>query len=193
VLSQQIQQGSPADIFFSADYYFAEQLVAAKLTTTQAPEPYAKGVLVLYYRNDSPLKPITLDTLSRKDLQAVAVANPDKAPYGRAAVAALKYMKLWDNVAPHIVQAESVAQAGQFALSGNAQLALISQTLAISPKYKTEGSFVLLPLSQYPEISQTAVIMKASKNQDGAHRLLTFMLTDEIQDDMVKLGLRSVH
>jgi molybdate transport system substrate-binding protein len=193
VLSQQIQQGSPADIFFSADYYFAEQLVASNLTTTRQPTPYANGLLVLYFRNDSPLKPITIDTLSRKDLTAVAVANPDKAPYGRAGVAALKHMKLWDNIAPHIVQAESVAQAGQFALSGNAQLALISQTLAVSPKYKAEGSFVLFPLDQYPQIQQCAVILKAGKNPDGAHRLLTFMLTDEIQEDMVKLGLRSVH
>ncbi len=191
-LSQQIQQGSPADIFFSADIYFAQQLAAANLTTARLPEPYAHGVLGLYERNDGPFKPLSIDLLSRKDIQSVAVANPDKAPYGRAAIAVLKQMKFWDNVAPHLVQAESVAQAAQFALSGNAQLALISQTLAISPKYKSEGTFVLFPFSQYPAITQTAVILKAGKNQDGAHRLLDFMLTDEIQADMVKLGLRTI-
>jgi molybdate transport system substrate-binding protein len=192
VLSQQIQNGSPADIFFSADFYFAEQLVASNLTETRLPTPYAKGLLVLYERNDSQLKPLSTDLLSRKDLKAVAIANPDKAPYGRAAVAVLKQMKFWDNVAPHIVEAESVAQAAQFALSGNAQLALISQTLAISPRYKSEGAFVLFPLSQYPEISQCAVILKGGKNLDGAHHLLAFMLSDEVQNNLNKLGLQSV-
>jgi molybdate transport system substrate-binding protein len=192
VLSQQIQNGAPSDIFFSADFYFAEQVVAVNLTETRLPTPYAKGMLVLYARNDSPLKPLSIDLLERKDLKAVAVANPDKAPYGRAAVAALKHMKLYDNVSPHIVQAESVAQAGQFALSGNAELALISQTLAMSPKYKAEGKFVLFPPSQYPEISQCAVILKGGKNVEGAHRLLNFILSDGIQAHLKDLGLQPV-
>ena len=192
VLSQQIQNGSPTDIFFSADYYFAEQLVAANLTDSRKPTPYAKGLLVLYLRKDSPLKPITIDTLARKDLKAVAVANPDKAPYGRAAIAALRQMKFYDNVAPHFVQAESVAQAAQFALSGNADLALISQTLAMSPKYKAQGDYILFPPSQYPTIQQCAVVLKASKNLDGAHRLLAFMLSDEVQTHLKDLGLQTI-
>ena len=191
-LAQQIQQGSPADIFFSADFFFAEQLVASNLTENRKPTPYAKGLLVLYARNDSPLKPLSVDLLQSKDLKAVAIANPDRAPYGRAAVAALKQMKLYDNVAPHIVQAESVAQAAQFALSGNAELALISQTLAVSPKYKAAGSFALVPFSQYPEISQCAVILKGGKNVEGAHRLLNFMLSNQVQTHLKDLGLQAV-
>ena len=189
-LAEQIQQGSPADIFFSADFYFAEQVVSANLTTTKKPTQYAKGILVLYTRNDSRFKPLTLDSLSRTDLKAVAVANPDRAPYGRAGVAALKQMKLWDNVSPHIVQAESVAQAAQFALSGNAELALISRTTAMSPKYKAAGNFILMPLDQYPVINQTAVILKNGKNIEGANKLLKFMLSDEVQNNLPKLGLQ---
>jgi molybdate transport system substrate-binding protein len=191
-LAQQIQQGSPADIFFSADFFFAEQLVASNLTENRKPTPYAKGLLVLYARNDSPLKPLSVDLLQRKDLKAVAIANPDRAPYGRAAIAALKQMKLYENVAPHIVQAESVAQAAQFALSGNAELALISQTLAVSPKYKAAGTYALVPLSQYPDISQCAVILKGGKNVEGAHRLLNFILSDQVQTHLKDLGLQSV-
>ncbi len=190
-LAQQLQNGSPADIFLSADFYFAEQLVAANLTDTKQPTPYANGLLVLWSRKDSRFKPLSLDVLERKDLKSVALANPDRAPYGRAGVAALKKMKLWDNVAPHIVQAETVAQAGQFALSGNAELALMSQTLAMAPKYRDSGTSVLFPISQYPAIRQCAVVLKAGRNQDGAHRLLSFILSDAVQNNLPKLGLQT--
>jgi molybdate transport system substrate-binding protein len=191
-LVQQIQHGSPADIFFSADFYFAEQAVASGLTTQKSPEPYAKGMLGLWTRNDSRFKPLTIDVLSRKDLGPVAVANPDRAPYGRAAIAALKHMNLYANVAPHIVQADSVAQAGQFALSGNAEVALISRTMAVSPKYKDAGQFVLMPQGQYPEIVQTAVILKNGANHEGAHLLLNFILSDKVQSDLETKGLKRV-
>jgi molybdate transport system substrate-binding protein len=189
---QQIQNGSPADIFFSADYYFAEQAVASGLTLQKAPEPYAKGMLGLWARNDSRYTPLTLDVLSHKDLGSVAVANPDRAPYGRAAIAALKKMNLYANVAPHIVQADSVAQAGQFALSGNAEVAFISRTMAVTEKYKSTGQFVLVPPSQYPEIIQTAVILKNGANHEGAHLLLNFILSDKVQSDLDTKGLERV-
>ncbi len=86
-LSQQLQNGSPADIFFSADFYFAEQVVSANLTDSKQPEPYAKGLLVLWTGKNSRFKPLSIDDLSRKDLNKVAIADPDRAPYGRAAVA----------------------------------------------------------------------------------------------------------
>ena len=192
-LSQQLQNGSPADIFLSADFYFAEQLVAANLTDSKQPTPYANGLLVLWSRKDSRFKPLSIDVLERKDLKSVALANPDRAPYGRAAVAVLKKTNVWNNVAPHIVQAETVAQAAQFALSGNAELALVSQTLAMSPKYRDVGEFVLFPLSQYPAIRQCAVVMKAGANREGAHRLLSFILSDEVQNNLPKLGLQAAH
>ena len=189
-LSQQIQNGAPEDIFFSADYYFAEQVVAANLTDVKQPTPYAKGLLVLWARKDSRFKPLSIDDLSRKDLKSVAVANPDRAPYGRAAIAALRKMDLYSNVVPHIVQAESVAQAAQFALSGNAELAIISRTIAMSPGYRSAGSYVLFPLSQYPEIRQCAVILKAAENKAGAQRFLKFILSDKVQNNLMKLGLQ---
>jgi len=190
-LLQQIQNGSPADIFFSADFYFPEQAVAAGLTLEKSPEPYAKGMLGLWTRRDSRFKPLTIDVLSHKDIGAVALANPDRAPYGRAAVAALKKMNLYANVSPHIVQADSVAQAGQFALSGNAEVAFISRTMAVTAQYKT-GQFVLVPQSQYPPIIQTAVILKRGANHEGAHQLLNFILSDKVQSDLETKGLSRV-
>ncbi len=191
-LAEQIVNGAPADIFFSADFVFAEHVVAANLADAVNPTPYAKGLLVLWERNDSRFKPLSLDTLARKDLKSVAIANADRAPYGRAAVSALKKMGYFPNVAPHLVEAESVGQAAQFALSGNAELAFLSQTIAMSPKYKATGSFVLFPLSVYPDIRQCAVVMKASSHREQAHVLLNYITSDEIQNHLPELGLQKI-
>ena len=191
-LSEQIINGAPADIFFSADYVFAERVVAANLTDTRDPTAYAKGLLVLWARNDSRFKPLNLDDLARHDLRSVAIANPDHAPYGRAAVAAMKKLKYYDNVVPHLVQGESIGQAAQFALSGNAELALISQTIALSPKYKSAGTSVLFPLEVYQNIRQCAVVIKNSAHRGEGHILLNYMTSDEIQLHLPELGLQRV-
>ncbi len=189
-LSEQIVNGAPADIFFSADYTFAERLVAADKADNINPYPYAKGILVLWTRKNSRFNPITVDALSRKDLKSVAIANPATAPYGRAAIAAMTKLGLLQNAAPHFVQAESVSQAGQFALSGNAEVALISETLAYSPAYKAAGTAALFPLSTYMEIRQCAVVMKNSAHRNEAHVLLNYITSDPIQDHLADLGLQ---
>lgn len=188
-LSHQILAGSPVDIFFSADYVFAERIVAAGLGDSKTAVPYAKGALVLWVRK--PVK-ASLDLLHRKDLKTIAIANPDTAPYGRAAVFALKKMKLYDALSPRFVQAENIMQAAQFAESGNAQIGLISQTIAESGKFKAEGTYALFPLYAYPEIRQCAVVMKNSPHRDEAHKLLDFILSEQIQDNLGKVGLRRV-
>ncbi len=189
-LSEQIVNGAPADIFFSADYTFAERLVGAGKADNINPYPYAKGLLVIWTRKDSPFNPITVDDLARKDLKSVAIANPATAPYGRAAIAAMNKLGLLQNASPHFVQAESVGQAAQFALSGNAQVALMSQTLAYSPAYRAAGTSALFPLSTYMEIRQCAVVMKDAAHREQAHVLLNYITSDEIQNHLADLGLQ---
>ncbi len=189
-LSAQIVNGAPADIFFSADYTFAERIVAVNKADNINPYAYAKGILVLWARKDSPFQPLTVDDLSDKSLKSVAIANPSTAPYGRAALAAMTKLGMIANVTPHLVQAESVGQAAQFALSGNAQMALISETVAFSPQYKNSGTSVLFPLSTYMEIRQCAVVMKDAKHRGEAHTLLNYIMSDEIQNHLSELGLQ---
>ncbi len=191
-LSEQVLNGAPADLFLSADYTFAERVVAAGKADTKDPVPYAKGILVLWKRNDLNVNPFTLDVLDRKDLKNVAVANEDHAPYGRAAMAALQKLKYLPNVKPHLVVAESVGQAAQFALSGNAQFALISQTIALSPQYKSVGTGILFPLEAYQDIRQCAVVMKDGKHRQEAHVLLNYLTSDEIQQHLPELGLQRI-
>ncbi len=173
-LEQQIQNGAPQDLFLSADYTFPEQLVAANLTDTASPIPYARGALVLWARKDSPFQPLTNDSLSDPRLQKLAIANPTHAPYGRAAVAAIAKLNLTDKLKDKLVTAENISQAAQFAESGNAQAALISLTTAVSPHFQETGTYIRIPTVTYPEIRQCAVVLRASPNRSLAHDFLNW-------------------
>jgi molybdate transport system substrate-binding protein len=153
-LVEQILNGAPFDIFLGADYVFPEKVVAAGLADAAQPTAYAKGTLVLWTRKDR---------LTDPRVKTVALANQLHAPYGRAAVAALRNMKLYDKVSPHFVVGENISQAAQFVESGNAQLGLISMTAASTEHFKEIGTYLLVPTSQYPEIRQCAVIMSKSE------------------------------
>ena len=192
-LATQIINGAPFDLFLSADYTYPEQVVAKGMADTGGPIPYATGAVALWARKDSPLQPISMDTLSNPALKKVAIANPDHAPYGRAAYAALVKLNLITPLQPKLVFAENIAQTAQFAESGNADLALISLTLASSAHLRELGSYVLVPKQAYPEIRQCAVVMKASKQAKAAHAFLDWMRTDAIQKQLNAQGLEAAH
>jgi molybdate transport system substrate-binding protein len=192
-LEQQIENGAPQDLFLSADYSFPEKLVAAKLTDEHDPIPYARGVLVLWARKDSPLQPLTNDSLADPHIQKLAIANEAHAPYGRAAVAAIAKLRFTDKLKDKLVVAENISQAAQFAESGNAQAALISLTIAESPHFREAGSYIRIPKVTYPEIRQCAVVLKSSPNRDTAHDFLRWLTSDAVQANLPKLGLTPIH
>ncbi len=188
-LAQQLTNGDPQDIFLSADYVHPEQLVAAGLTDSHAPTPYARGVLVLWARNDSPAQPITLEVLTSPKVKKIAIANGLHAPYGLAADKALENLHLTAQVASKLVVAENIGQTAQFAESGNAEVGLISLTIASSPHFRELGTFVRFPPQSYPEIHQCAVILKSSKNQEEAHKFLNWLTSKNVQQSLTKFGL----
>jgi molybdate transport system substrate-binding protein len=191
-LATQILNGAPTDLFLGADFVFPEKIVAAGLADGTAPTQYAKGTLVLWARKDSPLQPISLDTLMDKRMTSVAIANDLHAPYGQAAVAALKRMHMYDQVKPHLVIAENIAQAAQFVQSGNAQLGLISLTAASSQRFQADGTFVRVPTTSYAPIVQCAVVMVKSDRRAQAHAFLDWLLKSEIQALIGTMGLEPV-
>jgi molybdate transport system substrate-binding protein len=188
-LATQILNGDPADLFLAADYSFPENIVSAGLADSPAPIPYARGTLVLWARKDSPLQPLNQNTLREMKYQSLAIANPEHAPYGRAAVATLTWMKLYDPLKPKIVQAENIAQAAQFVESGNAQVGLISLTSASTDHMKEIGTVILMPQIAYPEIRQCAVVMKKSDHRADAHAFLDWLRSPSIQQNLAKYGL----
>ena len=204
VLTTQILNGAPFDLFLSADLSFPKRLIdahvadaagvvnAAGSTDSSMPITYARGTLVLWERKDSHLPPPSLALLSDPNLKRLAIANPDRAPYGRAAVAALTSLKLYDALKPRLVTAENIAQTAQFVDSGNADAGLISLTSAMTPQLSANGTYFVVPRDLYPPIEQGAVIVTASSQRDAAHKLLDFLLSAPVQAELAKSGLTPV-
>ena len=190
-LAAQIISGAPMDIFLGADFTYPEKVVAAGLADG-APTPYAKGTLVLWARKDSGLLPLSIERLTDPRVKTVAIANELHAPYGFAAAQALRKMKIYDQVSPHLVVGENIAQTAQYVESGNAQLGLISLTTANTAHFREIGEYVLVPASQYPEIRQCAVVMKSSDRKAEAHAFLDWLLSSAVQQNWPKLGLAAV-
>ena len=201
VLTTQIENGAPFDLFLSADLSFPERLIQDRVagangtvgsTDSSRPITYARGTLVLWARKDSHLPPPSLALLSDPGLKRLAIADPVRAPYGRAAVAALTTLHLYDALKPRLVTAENIAQAAQFVDSGNAEAGLISLTSALTPQLASSGSYFLIPRDLYPPIEQGAVIVSATRQRAAALRFLDFLLSPAVQAELARSGLTPV-
>ena len=192
MLTTQIMNGAPFDVFLSADLGYPKRLIDAGLTDGPAPITYAKGTLVLWARKDSKLPPPSVDLLRNPGLQRLAIANPERAPYGRAAVAALNALNLYDALKPRLATAENIAQAAQFVDSGNADAGLISLTSAMTPRMASAGEYFVIPRDLYPPIEQGAVIVSKSQERERARKLLDFLLSAPVQAQLAKSGLTPV-
>lgn len=193
-LFHQIQNGAPFDVFFSADLDYPNRLIEAGLAEKSSFYRYAVGQLVLWVPASSPLdvEHRGMDSLLDPSVKKISLANPEHAPYGRAAVAALRHFGVYEKVSDRFVLGENVSQAAQFVESGNAQLGLISLTAASTEHFKEIGTYVLVPTTQYPEILQYAVIMKNSDRKADAHVFLDWLLSSPVQGSLSKLGLGAV-
>ncbi|HTV09779.1 MAG TPA: molybdate ABC transporter substrate-binding protein [Candidatus Aquilonibacter sp.] len=187
-LAQQLSNGAPQDVFLSADTAHPQQLVAAGVALGPVT-PYAHGVLVLWARNDSPLQPISLNTLKSPRLTRLAIANPTHAPYGLAAQQALQHMGLYTQLQTKLAIAENIGQTAQFAESGNAQAGLISLTIASSAHFRQLGRFVPIPPDAYSPIQQAGVILKSSQHQQLARQFLDWLTSPAIQHQLHSFGL----
>jgi molybdate transport system substrate-binding protein len=195
MLTTEIENGAPFDLFLSADLSYPKKLIddgladAAGSADSTTPIIYARGTLVLWARKDSQLPPPSLDLLRSPSLNRLAIANPDRAPYGRAAVAALQSLGLYDALKARLVTAENIAQAAQFVDSANADAGLISLTSALSPRLSADGQYFVIPRNLYPPIEQGAVIVSNTKQRAAVHKLLDFLLSPAVQAQFAKGGL----
>jgi molybdate transport system substrate-binding protein len=146
---------------------------------------------VLWARNDSPVQPLSLDSLRSSSLRTVAVANAEHAPYGRAAKAALEKMGLTEALKGKLVVAENIAQTAQYTDSGNADVGLISLTSALTPRLSSSGKYVEIPGDDYPPILQGAVVLKHGADAPVAHQFLDFLLSQPIRKQLAERGLRA--
>ncbi len=193
MLTTQILNGAPFDLFLAADLGYPRRLIAAGAARPSTPVTYARGTLVLWERNGSQLPPPSLALLRNPNLKRLAIADPRRAPYGKAAVATLESLHLYGALKLRLVLAENIAQAAQFADSANAEAGLISLTSALTPQLEASGTYFVIPRKLYPPIEQGAVIVKNTHQHTATQELLDFLLSPPIQAQLAKGGLAPVH
>jgi len=168
---QQLQNNAPFDVFLSADVQYPQKLQDAGLTVPGTLAEYATGKIVLWTRNESKVDISSgLKSLTTPSIQKIAIANPQHAPYGKAAEAALKSEGIYDQISSKLVLGENISQTAVFAQTGNADVGIIALSLALNPTMKTAGHFVEIPTGDYPPIKQAVVVMKNSRNVDLAKK-----------------------
>jgi molybdate transport system substrate-binding protein len=174
----QIENGAPFDVFFSADIEYPRKLEAEGLAVPGSTYLYAVGKIVLWVRNDSRLDINKgLAALRDPSVQKVAIANPQHAPYGRAAEEALRRAGVYDAVKDRFVLGENISQAAQFVESGNADAGILALSLVLSPGLKEKGRYWTIPEDLYTPIQQGAAVIRASQNQQGAQAFLDYVKT----------------
>jgi molybdate transport system substrate-binding protein len=176
----QIQNGAPFDVFLSADIDYPRRLEASGQAERGSLYQYATGRVVLWTRHDSGIDiGRGLAVLTDARVRRIALANPEHAPYGRAAVAALRHEALYERVRQKFVLGENISQAAQFAESGSADVGLLALALALSPTLKGAGTYVDIPEAWHPPIEQGAVVLTASRHKALAQRFIAYLRRPE--------------
>jgi molybdate transport system substrate-binding protein len=175
----QIQNGAPFDLLLSADIEYPRKLAAAGLAEPGTLYEYAVGRIVIWMPADAraDLAKLGWKALLEPGVERIAIANPEHAPYGRAAVAALRNAGVYEQVRRRLVYGENIAQAAQFVASGSAQAGILALSLAVSPPMR-DGKRWEIPADMHPPIEQGAIILKSSKDKEGARAFLAFLKSD---------------
>lgn len=185
----QIQNGAPFDLFFSADVEYAKKMEAAGFAERGTLYNYAVGRIVIWMPPGIKVDVTKQgwNALLDASVQKIAIANPEHAPYGRAAVAALQKASIYEQVKSKLVYGENISQAAQFVQSGNAQAGIIARSLAVSPGM-SDGKSWEIPAETHPPIEQSAILLKGAKNKKAALAFLDFVKGPAGREILVKCG-----
>jgi molybdate transport system substrate-binding protein len=172
----QIENGAPFDVFLSADIDYPRRLERSGHAERGSTYEYATGRLVLWTRTDSGIDVRRgLTVLADARVRRIAIANPEHAPYGRAAVAALNHQGLYERVRKKFVLGENISQAAQFAQSGSADVGVLALALALSPTLRSSGAYVDIPEAWHPPIEQAAVVLASSRQKALARQFIAYL------------------
>lgn len=185
-LTAQIKAGAPYDLFVSADMKYPEDLYKSGFAL-EAPKIYAFGKLVLWSM-DRKVKP-SLSILKTKMIRHIACANPKTAPYGVAAVQALKHYDLYNLVKSKLVYGESISQTNQFIISESAELGFTAKSVVLSPDLKGSGSWVEINPDSYAPIAQGVIVLKRKNSEEAnALKFYNFLFSAEAKKILKKFG-----
>jgi molybdate transport system substrate-binding protein len=169
----QIRNGAPFDLFLSADVEYPRKLAGDGIGAADSVFTYAVGRIVVWVPARSALEPST--ALHDPSVRHVAIANPQHAPYGRAAEAALRAMGLYGTVEKKLVLGENISQTLQFVESGAADVGIVALSLALAPSLRGAGRYWEIPVTAYPKMEQGGIILKPSR---AASEFRAFLLNN---------------
>lgn len=170
-LAQQIEHGTPVDLFAAANVSYIEELEKQGLILPDSKALYARGRITLWTRTDSRLSLQEVKDLARPDVKRVAIANPDHAPYGIAAQEAMQSVGVWEAVQPKLVLGENVRQTLQYAETGNVDVAVIALSLSVQSK----GKWTLIPQELHRPIDQMLAVIKGTPHEREARAFAAFI------------------
>jgi molybdate transport system substrate-binding protein len=177
----QLVNKAPFELFLSADADYVDRLISGGLADKGGKFFYGTGQIVLWVPNESRLDISTggLKSLLDPSVKKLAIANPQHAPYGRAAEAALRSEGVWDQVRGKLVLGENIAQTAQFVQSGSVDAGIVALSLAMSPGMKQSGRYYQIPQSDYPPLEQAGVILSWAQDPAAAEAFGQFLTGSE--------------
>ena len=184
-LAKQISEGAPYDVFAAANVSFADEVVNAGACDGATKALYARGRIVVWTKQGGVAAATTLNDLTDARFVKIAIANPEHAPYGKAAKQAMERAGIWEAVKPKIVYGENIQQTLQFAQTGNVEAAVAALSLA---KVTEDGSFMVVDDALHQPIDQAIVVCKRGGNPAVAKDFATFVNSDEGRAIMKRFG-----
>lgn len=184
MLTRQIENGAPMDLFAAAHVSYIDQLEQKGLIIPGTKEVYARGRITLWMAPDGNVRLEGIADLARPEVQRVAIANPDHAPYGLAARQALETAGVWDRVRPKLVYGDNIRQTLQYAETGNVEVAIVSLSLSTHSK----GRWTLIPEELHKPIDQGLGILKTTKNEQASRAFVAFLNGPQGRAIMQKYG-----
>jgi molybdate transport system substrate-binding protein len=184
----QLSNKAPFDLFLSADVGYVDKLIAGGSADKDSKFLYGIGQIVLWVPKDSKLDVSKgLQSLLDPSVKKIAIANPQHAPYGRAAEAALKTQRVWNKIQDKLVLGENIAQTAQFVQSGSVDAGIIALSLAMSPSMK-DGRYFPIPQSDYPKLEQGGLILSWAQDRPAADAFRQFLTGSEGREVLAKYG-----
>lgn len=184
-LAKQIENNAPFDMFISADVKTVDLLIEKNLLIPTSKRIYAQGKLVVWWPQNAKSFPTSLKDLANPEFKRIAIANPEIAPYGKAAKEALQNSDLWSEVEKKIVYGENVAMAYQYAKTANTDLAIIARSL-VDPQDK----YLLVAENLYQPLDQALATVGKSQNIVLVEKFDTFLVSSKAKALFEKYGYK---
>ena len=184
MLTRQIENGAPMDLFAAANVSYVDQLEQKGLIIPDTKAIYARGRITLWTTFDSPVKVETISDLTRPEIKRIAIANPDHAPYGLAAKQAFESAGVWESVKPKLVYGDNIRQTLQYAETGNVDVSIV----ALSLSQQSKGRWTLVPEQLHQPIDQGLAVIRSTPNEQAARAFASFVTGPRGKEILGKYG-----